>query len=110
MDKPETKTILKYEVTHQEELVDLQIFFPQGFNIKTEELHMTKDTLFFSFEKLDGNGSLNCALKKVNKNYYYGRCTDDDGKWATFTMQHNTLDFSGLGRHFPGLGCPCHSG
>jgi len=109
MDKPDTKTNLKYEVVHQEDSVSLQIFLPQGMNIQTKELVMTKDTLFFSFDKLDRQGSLSCALKKVNKNYYYGRCTDADGKWAVFAMKHNSLDFSGGGNHFPGFGCPCHS-
>jgi len=93
MDKPDTQTSLSYEVDHRQENVSLQIFGPRGMNIQTKGIEMTKDTLFFSFSKMDQTGSLSCALKKVNKNYYYGRCTDAEGRWAIFTMKHNSLDF-----------------
>jgi len=107
MDKPDNRTTLKYEVNHQQENVSLQIFGPRGMNIQTNGLEMTKDTLFFSFDKLDQTGLLSCALKKVNKNYYYGRCTDADGRWVVFAMKHSSLDFTRDGHQF--AGCPCHS-
>lgn len=107
IDKPDNRTTLKYEVDNQQENVSLQIFGPQGMYIETYGLEMTKDTLYFSFDKLDKTGLLSCALKKVNKNYYYGKCIDTDGRGALFTMIHNSLDFSRVG-HQIGT-CPCHS-
>jgi len=107
MDQADKRTMLKYEVGHQQENVSLQIFGPQGMNIQTNGLEISKDTLFFSFNKMNQSGLLSCALKKVNKNYYYGRCTDAEGRWAVFTMKHNSLDFSKVRHQFGG--CPCHS-
>lgn len=107
MDKPDNRINLTYEVDHQQENVSLQIFGPRGMNMQTNGLMMTQDTLFFSFNKMDQTGSLSCALKKVNKNYYYGRCTDVEGRWAVFAMKHNSLDFSKVSHTFGG--CPCHS-
>lgn len=107
MDKPDNRINLKFEVNHQQENVSLQIFGPRGMDIQTNGVAMTKDTLYFSFNKMDQTGLLSCALKKVNKNYYYGRCTDAEGRWAVFTMKHNSLDFSQVGHQT--ATCPCHN-
>lgn len=107
MDKPDNRISLTYEVVQQQDSVSLQIFGPRGMNMQTNGIEMTKDTLFFTFIKMDQSGSFSCGLKKVNKNYYYGRCTDTEGRWAIFTMKHNSLDFSKVNHKFGG--CPCHS-
>lgn len=107
MDKPANRIDLTYEVDNQQKDVSLEIFGPRGMNIQTNGLEMSKDTLFFSFDKMDQTGKLSCALKKVNKKYYYGRCTDAEGRWAVFTMKHNSLDFTKV-RHQSGA-CPCHT-
>jgi len=107
MDQPDNRTTLRYEVDHRQENINLQIFGPRGMNIQTNGIEMTKDSLFFSFDKQNLTGTLSCALKKVNKNYYYGRCADAEGRWAVFTMKHNSLDFSKVG-HLAGS-CPCHN-
>ena len=109
MNQPDIRTSLNYEVKGQQENVSLQILGPGGMNIPTNELQLTKDTLFFSFHRPETQVLLSCALKKVNKNYFYGRCTDPVGKWATLTMKHNSIDISLLGRHYGGIRCECHS-
>jgi len=106
MNKPDNPINLKYKVGLQQDTISLEIYGPQGMYIQTDGLAMTKDTLFFSYEKLDQTGTLSCALKKVNRHYYYGRCTDAEGKWAVFTMKHNSIDFASTGHEIGG--CDCH--
>ena len=106
MDKPESRTTIRYQVDHSQENVSLKILGPRGMNIQTKGLEMTQDSLFFSYDKLDQSGSLSCGMKKVNKNYYYGQCTDTEGKWAVFTMKHYSIDSTSVVHQIGG--CPCH--
>ena len=106
MDQADKRTDLKYLVDHTDDLLSLQIFGPRGLNIEPKEVQMANDTLFFSFDKLDQTGTNTCALRKINKKYYYGRCTDSDDRWAVFTMQHSSIDPTKGGQNW---GCPCHS-
>ena len=110
MDFPNSRIILNYKVYDLGESVGLQIFSPGGTEIQTKNIQMTKDSLFFSYDKQKQQGEFSCGLEKVNKHYYYGRCTDSDGKWALFTMKHNLLNEVGVDPHSDGVfGCPCHN-
>lgn len=100
------RTLLTYQVEHIDEDVNLQIFGPRGMNMQAKELELVNDTLHFSFDKMDSSGSNSCSLKRVTKDYYYGRCTDDDGRWAIFAMQHNSINYHSGGTQIGG--CPCH--
>jgi len=106
MGQEDKRTMLSYQVDHVADSVNLQIFGPRDMNMEAKELLMTSDTLFFSFEKMDQSGTNSCALKKVTKDYYYGRCTDSDGRWAIFAMQHNSINYHSGGTQIGG--CPCH--
>jgi len=103
MNQPSTRATLNYQVDYIEENVSLLIHSPGGKKIQTRALQLTKDSLFFSYNRPEQEEVLSCGLKRVNKNYYYGRCADSEGKWATFTMKHNSL--SSLG----GISCDCHN-
>jgi len=104
MNQPERQMLLNYRVDHLQENVSLEIFGPGGINIPTKDLRLTQDTLFFSFKKVEEQVMVSCALQKLDKNFYCGRCTDPDGKWALFSMQYNPKKF----RHFKGIRCACH--
>lgn len=109
MNQPHKRTSLNYEVKHLQENTSLEILGPGGINIPTHELLLIKDTLFFSFNRPMEEVSLSCALQKVNKNYYYGRCSGPEGNWATFTMKHNSIINSRFGYHLRDFRCACHN-
>lgn len=109
MDQPDKQTPLNCKVKHLQENVSLEIFGPGGVNIPTKELLLTKDTLFFSFDKLSNQMLVSCALKKVGKNYYYGRCTDTDGKWGLLSMKYDLNPNAMMEGHFKGIRCICHN-
>ena len=109
MNQPNIRSMLNYEVNHSEENVSLEIYSPGGGKIQTKSLQMTQDSLFFTYDKQEQQGILYCGLKKVNKNYYYGRCTDQEGKWAVFTMKHHSLDKVGTVPHIGSFRCGCHN-
>lgn len=102
MNQPNTRATLNYEVDYLEEIISLQLYSPEGEKIQTSELQLTKDSLFFSYKRQEQQGTLSCGLKKVNRNYYYGQCADEEGKWAIFTMKHSSLTDVGSIR------CACH--
>ena len=103
-DQPDRKTYLNYEVEYQEQSIAMEINGPGGINFPTQDLALTNDTLFFAFNRYGRQEILTCALKKVNKSYYYGLCSDSDGKSAVLTMKHSSID---LGIHY-GIQCDCH--
>jgi len=98
---------LNCRLKHHQENVSLQIFGPGGINIPTRDIQLTKDSLFFSFDKVEEQMSVSCALGKHNKKFYHGTCTDTEGKWSVFTMKHNSIGTS-KGSLFRGIRCSCH--
>ena len=100
------RTLLSYQVDYIGEDVNLQIFGPRGINMQAKGLELVNDTLHFRLDKMDNSGSNSCALKRVTKDYYYGRCTDTDGRWAVFAMQHNSINYHSNRTQIGG--CPCH--
>jgi hypothetical protein len=107
MDQADKQISLNCKLAHRQESVSMQIFGPGGINIPTREIQLTKDSLFFSFDKVEERMVVSCALQKFNKKYYHGECTDTDGKRAVFTMKHNSIGTS-KGSLFRGIRCGCH--
>ena len=107
MNQPDKQTSLNYRVKHLEEQVSIDIYGPGGVHFVTKDLVLTRDTLYFSYNKKNDESLVSCALQKLGKNFYHGKCTDPDGKWAVFTMKHNSSGKSGSS-HFNGIRCACH--
>lgn len=86
MNHPEMANPIAYEVRQLDGGLSIDLIGPSGQRMPTRRPHLEGDSLFFSFEEPEEQVQLHCALGRVEAGFA-GRCADDDGKWARFTME-----------------------
>lgn len=87
MNHPEMHNPVSYNVSYKENILTIELVGPGGNLIKTEKPRFQNDTLFFAFREPEEQMLLTCAFAEDSKTGFTGRCTDETGKWAQFTMQ-----------------------
>lgn len=86
MNHPEMETPLRYGVSYEDDSLRIVLYGPDITAMPAQDAALTGDTLRFSFEEPEENVRLDCALGRRSDNRFEGRCSDDGGKWARFTM------------------------
>ena len=86
MNHPEMANPVAYEVRQMEGSLSIDLIGPSGNRIPTRHPRLEGDSLYFSFEEPEEQVRLRCVLGPVEMSFA-GRCVDDNGKWAWFTME-----------------------
>lgn len=88
MNHPDMHNPIGYEVTFKNEGLIVQIIGPDSSLIPTRNTRVENDTLYFQFNEPEEQVELDCKLGRQENLYkgFVGRCTDESGKWARFTM------------------------
>ena len=87
MNHPDMSAPIQYDVAYSGDQLELSIIGPDGQKIPTQNAAFAKGKVTFDFPEPEEGVMLHCSLSEEGVNSYAGRCTDDSGKWATFTMQ-----------------------
>jgi hypothetical protein len=75
-----------YEVRHEDGALAVDLIGPGGTAIATQAPRLEGDTLRFAFREPEEGVRLRCALGRDGERGFAGRCTDNGGQWARFTM------------------------
>ena len=75
-----------YDVRYKQSKLNIRLLGTDGTFITTQNPRLAGDTLLFSFNEPGEQLLLNCTFLKRNDTGYAGRCIDNTGKWAYFTM------------------------
>lgn len=88
MNHPDMANPMVYEVSYIEEALGINVVNPDSSLIPTQNVRMENDTLYFQFSEPEEKITLDCALARHEpaEQGFAGRCTDEFGKWARFTM------------------------
>ncbi|WP_234572386.1 hypothetical protein [Rhodohalobacter sp. 614A] len=88
MNHPEMSNPMGYEVSYIDRALTIHIVGPDSSLIPTDNTRIENDTLFFQFIEPEERVTLDCALAQHEsaEQGFSGRCTDQSGKWARFTM------------------------
>ena len=86
MNHPEMATPVAYEVRQLEGSLSIDLIGPSGNRMATRHPRLEGDSLHFSFVEPEEQVQLRCALGPVETSFA-GRCVDENGKWARFTME-----------------------
>lgn len=87
MNHPEAATSIGYEVAYSNRELALSVLGPDGTVLPARGASLVDDTLRFTFDEPERGAPLRCVLvRDPAGDRLAGRCTDDAGKWATFTM------------------------
>lgn len=88
MNHPDMSNPIGYEVFYSSGSLTINIIGPDSSLIPTRNVRNENDTLFFQFNEPEKQVTLDCVLAshENSEEGFYGRCTDESGKWARFTM------------------------
>ncbi len=88
MNHPEMMNPMGYEVSYEGDLLSIQIVGPDSSLIPTRNPRIENDSLYFQFDEPEEQVTLDCILARDKDpgEGFAGRCTDESGKWARFTM------------------------
>lgn len=88
MNHPDLSNPMGYEVSYEDDSLTIQIVGPDSSLVTVYNTRVENDTLFFQFDEPEEQVTLDCMLaSQENPNEgFAGRCTDESGKWARFTM------------------------
>ena len=92
MNHPEMTNPIAYEVRSGEEGLTIDLVGAGDTPIPTRRPHLEGDTLAFSFTEPEEQVLLACSLGRVGSEGFAGRCTDESGKWARFTMEPPAME------------------
>lgn len=88
MNHPDVANPMGYEVSYKDNLLTINVIGPDSSLIPTRNIRTENDTLYFQFNEPEEQVTLDCALARHESadEGFAGRCTDESGKWARFTM------------------------
>lgn len=88
MNHPDMSNPMGYEVSYKEGALGIDVIGPDSTVIPASNVLLENDTLYFQFNEPEEQVTLDCALAEHEsaEQEFAGRCTDESGKWARFTM------------------------
>jgi len=86
MNHPEMQAPISYLVDYINNELQISIIGPGNSIIPANNTFLTTDTLYFSFYEPEEQLRLQCALGRSEEISYSGKCIDDSGIRAIFTM------------------------
>lgn len=87
MNHPDMANPVAYDVDYEGDVLQIALVGPSGAAVPTRDIHLSADTLRFTFDEPEENVPLQCALASDGAGGFAGRCADESGKWARFTMR-----------------------
>ncbi|PEN10937.1 hypothetical protein CRI94_17035 [Longibacter salinarum] len=89
MNHPEMQTSVAYNVATQDGGLMIDVIGPNGNVVRAQQPELQGDTLAFRFPEPEENVMLTCRLGRTEEipDGFAGRCTDENGQWARFTMR-----------------------